>query len=212
MYQEVFIKDDSNSFQLEDFLAKYKEYSNGYFKIQVTTIDNSELKDGDYDYKRNNNEFTIEPIWKKNKEKIINVYYILNGELHCEDGPAFIRKEYNGSRIECAQEQYYKNGLTHRDDGPAETEYRFEKKKKIMVSERYFVGGKLHRDGGPAEIFYDDGAVETYSHYKNGKLHNENGPAKYTCEYGDHNYTFALNDERLLYEDYFKKLKTKLYW
>ena len=44
-----------------------------------------------------------------------------NGNLHREDGPAWIRYRPDGS-VEI--ESWYRNGERHREDGPAFTEYR----------------------------------------------------------------------------------------
>lgn len=208
MYKEIFIDDNRGSFSLDSFLVKYKEYSIGYFKIIVTLNQGEHI---DY-FKKSDNKFTAELIRKKSPAKAVETYYILNGELHYEDGPAFVHKEYNGSRIECGKEQYFKYGLMHRADGPAESEYTFNKKKKIPISEKYFMNGKLHRIGGPADICYEDGSITYCNFHKDGKLHNENGPAKYYHGYGVPSYSFALDDKILLYEDYLKKIKTKLYW
>ena len=49
-------------------------------------------------------------------ENVEYEYYILNGKLHREDGPAYISYNENGNiKYEC----YYLNGKIHREDGPA---------------------------------------------------------------------------------------------
>ena len=69
-----------------------------------------------------------------------------NGDLHREDGPAFIQGD-GGSII------WYLNGFIHRKDGPA-IEY-------ISGTKLWYINGKRHREDGPA-IEYFSGAEDWY--------------------------------------------------
>ena len=61
-------------------------------------------------------------------------YWLLNGNLHCEHGPAIERA--SGSKF------WYLNGKLHREDGPA-IEW-------ASGSKDWYLNGKLHREDGPA--------------------------------------------------------------
>jgi hypothetical protein len=101
-------------------------------------------------------------------------YWILNGKLHREDGPAI--EWANGDK------EWYWNGWLHREDGPA--------RESLKGSKWWFLNGKQHRENGPAvELFY--GHKEWYL---NGKHHREDGPAYEDAE-GDKSW--YLNDEHL---------------
>ncbi len=83
------------------------------------------------------------PICKIDSES--NKYWLLNGKLHREDGPAV---EYaNGDKA------WYLNGKRHREDGPA-VEY-------ANGTKHWFLNNKLHREDGPA-VEYTDGAKHWY--------------------------------------------------
>jgi|ERR1700691_1204999 len=85
------------------------------------------------------------------------IKYFINGELHREDGPAFI---YPNGDI-----YYYLKGFLHRRDGPA-----------IIRADgtlEYFLNGLRHREDGPSCINYDG----SFEYCLNGKLHREDGPA-----------------------------------
>jgi len=83
--------------------------------------------------------------------------------LHREDGPAFIRYDYNGS-IEYVE--YYINGKRHRLDGPAYIEYDCNGNVDVAS---YWINGKRHRLDGPAYVEYDDnGNVVNELYWING--------------------------------------------
>lgn len=85
-------------------------------------------------------------IWKNEK-----------GELHREDGPAYIMS--SGERYWC------KNGLLHREDGPAVVQPNGHKE--------WLINGKWHREDGPA-IEHANG---NKSWYINDQRYREDGPA-----------------------------------
>lgn len=64
-----------------------------------------------------------------------------NGNLHCEDGPAIVRRYEDGSM----EYEYYNDGRKHRLDGPAIDGPN---------STEYWVEGQPHRDGGPSIIYH----------------------------------------------------------
>ena len=84
-------------------------------------------------------------------------FWLLNGKLHREDGPAAVYASGNKS--------WYLNGIPHRVDGPAVEE--------AHGSKYWYLNGKLHREGGPA-IEHPTGHKEWYL---NGKHHRVDGPA-----------------------------------
>ena len=74
-----------------------------------------------------------------------NKHWLLNGELHREDGPA----------VECANGDkcWYLNDKLHREDGPA-VEYP-------NGSKHWYLNGELHREDGPA-VEWASGYKEWY--------------------------------------------------
>jgi len=94
--------------------------------------------------------------YKPNQWKINNTYYNDKGNLHREDGPAYIVHKY---------QYWYKDGKIHREDGPAVI--------NPNGSQAWFKDGERHREYGPA-VIYPDG---TQAWYKDGKRHREDGPA-----------------------------------
>jgi len=66
-------------------------------------------------------------------------FWVLNGELHREDGPAM--ENADGDRY------WFLNGELHREDGPA-CEY-------ANGNKYWFLNGKYHREDGPACEFSD---------------------------------------------------------
>ena len=80
-------------------------------------------------------------------------WYLPNGKLHREDGPA----------IEWADgyKEWYRNGNLHREDGPA-VEY-------ANGTKSWYRNGNLHREDGPA-VERADGSKEWYL---NGKQYTE---------------------------------------
>lgn len=106
-------------------------------------------------------DWTINPTTQKKLKrlwthKLGSTYYLPNGWLHRDDGPAYIDSD-------SGWHYWYQNNLLHREDGPAiespvYTEWRFN--------------GQLHRDDGPAI----DG-LNRKEWWVNGQLHRERGPA-----------------------------------
>lgn len=81
--------------------------------------------------------------------------WCLNGLLHREDGPAYLRYWGNGS---VRYEMWYLDGRVHRRNGPARTDYR---KNGMVKSEEWLRNGVLRRGDGPAYIQYrKDGSVK----------------------------------------------------
>ncbi len=69
-----------------------------------------------------------------------------HGDLHREDGPAYIRYNPNGS---ISSQSFCINGHLHREDGPASIQYDSYGN---IISESSFLYGQYHRKDGPAEI------------------------------------------------------------
>lgn len=65
-----------------------------------------------------------------------NQRYYKNGELHRDDGPAYVGVD--------GSEEWFKDGNTHRDGGPAIT--------NSTGSKAWYQNGRLHREDGPAYI------------------------------------------------------------
>jgi uncharacterized protein len=108
--------------------------------------------------------------------------YYKNGNLHREDGPAFI-KHYPDASVE--YEMYYLNGTKHREDGPAIIHYYINSKRfnadgsfsiefnnGFIELETYYIDGKRHREDGPAMIGYYQNNMNTkfLSYYINGEF------------------------------------------
>lgn len=68
-----------------------------------------------------------------------DTYYIVNGQVHRDDGPALISR--NGNTF------WYQNGEYHREDGPA-VDY-------IDGEKIWCQHGLIHRDDGPAITYLD---------------------------------------------------------
>ena len=81
------------------------------------------------------------------------------GQLHCEDGPAFINYYENGSK---KYEAYYLNDKLHRTDGPATIGYYENGSKNYEV---YYSNGQIHRIDGPAYIHYFKNGNKKYEQY-----------------------------------------------
>lgn len=159
-------------------------------------------------------------------DNLVNCYkfqYCQNGEMHRDDGPASIsyfkecgikincvcevcsiietkpslaKKKHlkilefvNSNKLRVFAEGYFKNGLMHRDNGPAHIEYctRSTLNNPIIFRERYYRNNVSHREDGAAETTY----------HPNGSFDYER---------------FSLNGTNMRAVDYFKQMKTKLYW
>ena len=78
--------------------------------------------------------------------------YLLNGELHREDGPASVTRRFKDGQV--AWETWYRHGGPHREDGPAVINYNLETGRVEAIF--YFQNGQLCRtDGGPECIEFD---------------------------------------------------------
>ena len=79
-----------------------------------------------------------------------------NGELHREDGPAFIQY-YTFGPVET--EQFFRFDEPHRISGPALIEYYPD---GSIEYEAFYLNGEYHRTDGPSEISYhEDGEVHS---------------------------------------------------
>jgi hypothetical protein len=92
--------------------------------------------------------------------------YLLDGELHREDGPAAIMRRTSDGRI--AWETWYRHGKLHRQHGPAATYYNLQTGR--VEEAFYFREGRLEReDGGPECIEFDpdNGRIRNASWWRN---------------------------------------------
>jgi antitoxin component YwqK of YwqJK toxin-antitoxin module len=86
-----------------------------------------------------------------------------NGELHREDGPAFILY-YDSGQIQT--EEFFIFDKNHRAKGPAIIDYYED---GPIEREVFFLYGMRHRIDGPAEIsYYEDGSIHHEEWYING--------------------------------------------
>ena len=94
-------------------------------------------------------------------------FWMVNGELHREDGPAV---EWAGGN-----KSWYRNGDLHREDGPAV--------ENVSGYKAWYRDGKLHREDGPA-IEWADGDKSWYlnGEYLTEKEFNQRMNPKPTCE------------------------------
>jgi len=104
--------------------------------------------------------------FKKEKDGIKRIIWYKNGQLHRENGAAFIR---SGGGFDTIKE-WYQNGLIHNDNGPA----MITKSPYGKWTKEWYKDGELHRDGDDPAII--NSSEENYW-YKNGHLHRDHGPA-----------------------------------
>ena len=90
-------------------------------------------------------------------------FWIVDGQLHREDGPAVIRM--NGTQ------EWWLNGKLHREDGPAYI--------SPLGTQIWYKHDKFHREDGPA-LIRENGETEWY--FEN-KRHRLDGPAITTYWY-----------------------------
>ena len=90
-----------------------------------------------------------------------------NGQLHREDGPAYIWAD--------GEQEWYINGQRHREDGPARI--------RADGTQEWYINNQRHREDGPARI-WADGSQEWWV---NDELHREDGPA-YVGGNGSHQW------------------------
>lgn len=144
----------------------------------------------------------------------------LDGELHCEEGPAV--KYPDGSW------EWYRHGKIHRDDGPAvfikgpwddETGQFWEPRGYKSEPEWrndwgwadetqiWFHDGVPHREDGPAVVEVGEaGILNGKAYMREGKLHCEDGPAyERLYEDGDHPRRYFLNGEELSEEEWARR-------
>ena len=77
-----------------------------------------------------------------------------NGELHREDGPAYVKRHPDGTVLE----GWHKDGELHHDGSPAWV----ERYPDGIVVEQWYRNGRRHRDDGPALVGRSpDGTVES---------------------------------------------------
>ena len=101
--------------------------------------------------------------WLEFHENNNSKMYILNEQLHRENGPAVIYYFKNG-KIQV--EIYLKNDQLHRENGPAKIRYNIIGN---IEEKHYYQNGKRHREDGPAIIHYNIiGNIEEKHYYQNG--------------------------------------------
>jgi hypothetical protein len=107
--------------------------------------------------------------------QIKSKHWIVNGELHNENGPAFIEYYENGK---IQSQRWYINGKYHNENGPAIIWYY----KNGQIQYQYWYINELsHNENGPSIIFYYKNGQIEYQAWKINRIrHNENGPA-YIC-------------------------------
>lgn len=100
---------------------------------------------------------------------------LLNGELHCEDGPA-IRLQFSGTyendeAVDVEYEEYRHHGLRHRLGQPAVTRVVKGKQGRIVeVVQDYWEQGQRHRIGAAATIYWNRYGGSTESYFQRGKF------------------------------------------
>lgn len=93
-------------------------------------------------------------------------YTMVNGVLHCDDGPAEIRKMRGDDGVNVTRIIYRHNGLIHRSDGPAIQVV--ETDTGIIRKEEYYLRGKRHRPHDlPALVDKVSKRFEWHVHGKN---------------------------------------------
>ncbi len=102
------------------------------------------------------NTRTYKTEFRKNGRKYYEKY-LVNGEFHNENGPAFIEYYENGN-IYC--EHYYINNKLHNENGPAIIKYYNNGNIHIK---KYYLNDKLYNENGPVIIDY----------YRNGSKYYE---------------------------------------
>lgn len=95
--------------------------------------------------------------WEALKYNIITTeggdkYYLFNGRLHRDDGPAYI-----GENGDC---EWYQHGKRHREDGPAYI--------SAFGMKAWYKNGLLHREDGPA-VIHNDGTEQWWINGKKQK-------------------------------------------
>jgi hypothetical protein len=102
----------------------------------------------------------------------LSTWYNDKGQLHREDGPAWIQHNHDGHIFEA----WYKNDIYHRVGAPASIIRRND----LVIGETWYENGELHRIGGPAVLMLDEnGIVREELWVENGKRHRIGGPASY---------------------------------
>lgn len=149
--------------------------------------------------------------------------YRTEGNLHNDNGPAFISYYFDGTN---EVEAYFSNGNLYEikewwRNGNLRSESRYQNEKLIYSKtyhengkpkkETHFLDDKLHNSNGPAFKSWDSGGdIRKEEYYIKGISHNENGPAKryYRSRLSD-NKPFALSTEE--YWQYGTKISQKDY-
>ena len=112
--------------------------------------------------------------------KIYEISYYVNGDLHNEDGPALIRYDEEGK---ISLVEFYEHGELSRTPLPGNeskpSKYQFEEDGRL---EWYYQKGKLYRsfDGKqkPSLIqYFDNNTISQEAYYFNDMLHRKDGPA-----------------------------------
>lgn len=116
-----------------------------------------------------------------------SVSYFRNGELHRDDGPAFIK--FDPYTNEFVVRNWYQNGKRHRTDGPA-----IDGPNKVWYKDNI-----IHRDDGPA-ILYHNG-MQIWYHCN--RVHRLNGPAVVANAYTEY-YIFGRKITSSQYKIFYK--------
>jgi predicted heme/steroid binding protein len=129
--------------------------------------------------------------------RVMDEYYIVHGQYHRENGPAYIAYE----RDHIISEVYYRRGKRHRVDAPALVLRDW--RTGVVHREAYYLDGICRRESeGPAlierdletgglvqEQFWENGVAIRELHYEGGRFHRstEKGPAIIVREPGTGN-------------------------
>lgn len=161
--------------------------------MQTTILSSSEINnESNSDLNQKYRMMTTRELDQLTNIITVNEYWLFNGVLHREDGPAVIRwdseKKYKIFEYWCI------NGLTHRDGGePAELHYN---KDGTIRSKAWYRNGKHYRDNElPAEIKYYNGErIEFW--YENDHVYRSGGrPAIIGYDENEEVYRKIYNDE-----------------
>ena len=107
--------DDFFYFQIGNHLFKYGKYEKNLLKLSLMKTPASVYSILDNIIQKLHDKYIV---YNKGQDGSITIMYILNLEIHRENGPAVIRFDKNGSTL-----TYFNKGLIHRYDGPAFMHY-----------------------------------------------------------------------------------------
>ena len=196
--------------------AKYEETSPGNILWGEYYKDNKFLyKENEHPIRDNNPYKYLISLLEENDAtyysngQIRKKEYRTKGNLHNDNGPAFISYYFDGTN---EVEAYFSNGNLCEikewwRNGNLRSESRYQNEKLIYSKtyhengkpkkEAHFLDDKLHNSNGPAFKSWDSGGdIRKEEYYVKGISHNENGPAKrYYRSHSSNNKTVALSTE-----------------